>query len=240
MEVGRARVLLREARALLGHEGREAVAIDGPAGRHLWRMAPLRYGVMRIPGDATTLWRLVRSADVTADQALGDAGRRIDVEEAGTAVGAAVQAGGRRCGRGAATKASHRAGSSGDGRCGGTGHHVVRCSCAFWRAGNGVIGHRLRGRCSLYGRIGTGALLGWSGRRTGSDHWRFARPGRPYGPGNHRTIPHECSVVNDPGDRRGAPEFRRTSGGGAPNVEVATHEDPVHATMIQDSSHSLG
>ena len=54
VELGGAWVFVREAAALVGHEGREAAAIDGSGGRHPSRMAPFMCGVGRIPGDATT------------------------------------------------------------------------------------------------------------------------------------------------------------------------------------------
>ena len=83
----------------------------------------------------------------------------IDLEEAGAAVGAAEEARAAVGGRGAATHAAHGTGTTGKGRGGGTGHHGCCYSCAFWRAGNGVMGHRLRVRFSLYGLIRTGAVL---------------------------------------------------------------------------------
>ena len=90
----------------------------------------------------------VRSADVPADGAGGGPRRRVDVEEAGAAVRAAVGRPGRRARRGAAAAhAAHRRGSPGKGRGGGTGQHGAWTR--FWRAGNGGVGHRLRDRCGF-------------------------------------------------------------------------------------------
>ena len=115
-------MLLGEAGHLAGHQAGEAVAIEAGFGRHWPSMAGPSRCRAAIPPRATRAG-LVDPADVAADMAGGQPGVGVDIEEAGTAVGAAEEA--ARCGRGmaAATHTPHRGGSSGDGRSGGSGHH---------------------------------------------------------------------------------------------------------------------
>ena len=88
------------------------------------------------------------AAGVAADGALGDAGGRIDLEEAGAAVGAAEEARAAGGGGGAAPHAAHGTGTTGKGRGGGTGHHGCDNSWCFlarhrrfgaWAAAVGLV-----------------------------------------------------------------------------------------------------
>ena len=74
-----------------------------------------------------------------ADRAGGDAGGRVDLEEARAPVGAAEEArtgGGDCCG--AAPHPAHGTGTTGKGRGSGTGHHGMDTRVAFWRATGGL------------------------------------------------------------------------------------------------------
>jgi len=75
----------------------------------------------------------VDPTDEPADVAGGDPGEGIELEEARAPVGAAEELGIDRGGGRPAAHTAHRGRSSGDGRCGGTGHHG-EVTCAFWCA----------------------------------------------------------------------------------------------------------
>ena len=92
-----------------------------------------RTGRDRSPGHrgvGRAVRRLVRAERVAADRAGGDPRRRVDVEEAGAAVGAAIRP--VRV-HGAPTHAAHGTGASREGRSGGTGKHGGS-SIPFFRA----------------------------------------------------------------------------------------------------------
>ncbi len=137
-------MLLGEAGHLAGHQAGEAVAIEAGFVRHGPSMAGQSRCRAAIPPRATRSG-LVDPADEAADMAGGQPGVGVDIEEAGTAVGAAEEA--ARCGRGmaAATHAPHRGSSSGDGRSGGSGHHGGVRVCFLARRHRGMS-DRLRGR----------------------------------------------------------------------------------------------
>ena len=92
----------------------------------------------RMSGQRQAVSGSVSPTREAADHAAGDAGGRVDLEEAGAAVGAAEEArtgGGDCCG--AAPHPAHGTGTTGKGRGSGTGHHGMDTRVAFWRATGG-------------------------------------------------------------------------------------------------------
>lgn len=80
----------------------------------------------------------VGAADVPADGARFDAGRRIELEEAGASVGAAEGSAGGIGGAGATPESAHGGRTAGEGRGRGSGHHGCWYSLTFWRAAGSV------------------------------------------------------------------------------------------------------
>ena len=145
---------MRRARRSRSRVGRSVT----PSG---WRAATARCAVIPRGGS-------VDVADEAADVAGRRAGLGIEIEQAGAAVGAAEEAAVRGRGECAATHPPNGGGASGDGRCGGTGHHVCWYLCFLARLDRGMS-DRLRRSDLMSLRAGPGAWFGRSNRVVASD-----------------------------------------------------------------------
>ena len=146
VERRRARVGVGEAALLVGHQAGEAVAIESDGGGHPVRMAGSRRACGHPAsrdlghgnagpggGPASCRGRVGLSASVgsvdPADEPADVAGGRSRSRGSSSRkLGQPLVPQKRRleltaCGGRSATHTAHRGGSSGDGRCGGTGHH---------------------------------------------------------------------------------------------------------------------
>ena len=146
---------------LVGHEAGETVAVEGRTVGHANRMAGRGHECAGIPRGGS-----VDVADEAADVARRGAGCNIEIEQAGTAIGAAEEAAVRGSVR-ATAHASNGLGASGHGRCGGSGHHGEWCLLLSARPDRGMSDRLRLMLMSL--RAGPGAWFGRSNRVVASD-----------------------------------------------------------------------